>query len=47
MTSAAGRDALAVVRKDALERATGLALADGSRVEIAHVFETSRPLGRP
>ena len=47
LTSAAGRDALAVLRKDALEGAADLALADGTRVEVAHAFEPTRPLGRP
>ncbi len=38
---------LAVVRRDRIESGEALSLADGRAVTIAHVFELTRPQGRP
>jgi len=47
LTSLLERDGFAVVRKDVLDAAAGLALADGSAVEVVTVPELARPIGRP
>ena len=47
LTSVAGRDGFAVLRRDALHNAAPFTLADGSALEIMRSPELERPLGRP
>lgn len=47
LTSAAGSDGFAVVRKEVLADDAALSLADGTAVEVVATPEPERPLGRP
>ena len=47
LATGTGWIALASVRRDRIESAAALALADGRAVAIEHAFELTRPQGRP